>query len=298
MTIEEMKQRKKELGYTNIMISEKTGIAIGTVQKIFSGTTTAPRYDTIQKLEKLLSDTSVRGEVREYAVDYNAAAENVHKGKDLKEAYSETKDLEDADEGNRIKVSHLITLDKICDDRWKRQGEYTLEDYYSLPDDIRVELIDGVIYNLAAPSLTHQVITAQLWMQLFQCIKKHDMNCKVFISPVDVRLDMDEKTMVQPDVAVICQEIESDKRIEGAPELIVEVLSEATRKKDCTIKLEKYMNAGVREYWIIDPDNHSVWIYDFANDNYPQYYSFEDHIPVGISEGKCEIDFPEIKRNL
>ena len=93
-------------------------------------------------------------------------------------------------------------------------GNHTLEDYYSLPDDIRVELIDGVIYNLAAPSLTHQVITAQLWMQLFQCAQKHDMNCKVFISPVDVRLDMDEKTMVQPDIAVICQESEGKYEID------------------------------------------------------------------------------------
>lgn len=287
MTIEEMRRRKKELGYTNAMIAEKSGVALATVQKIFSGVTAAPRYDTIQKLEKLLLET----------VDHvNSSAQQYHASSSDKTEYKF--DEGGAGDRNRISISHLITLDSSCDDMWPHQGEYTLEDYYSLPDDIRVELIDGVFYNLAAPSLTHQTIVFEIGVRLRECIKENDMPCRAIISPVDVRLDRDDKTMVQPDVIVICHEPESDKRIEGAPELAIEVLSDATRRKDCTIKLEKYMNAGVSEYWIIDPDNQSVWVYDFENDNYPQHYSFEDRIPVGISEGKCDIDFSEIKRNL
>ena len=300
MTIEEMRRRKKELGYTNAMIAEKTGVALATVQKIFSGVTAAPRYDTIQKLEKLLSEKvdhvnhngqeyyasssdkteykydeggADRGMVGELAIDYNAAVAGLNKA-DTKESAARLKSKRvnpekegRADDLNKITISHLITLDSSCDDMWPHQGEYTLEDYYSLPDDIRVELIDGVFYNLAAPSLTHQTIVLEIGVRLRECIKENDMPCRAFISPVDVRLDRDDKTMVQPDVIVICHEPESDKRLEGAPELVIEVLSDATRRKDCTIKLEKYMNAGISEYWIIDPYNQSVWVYDFENDN-------------------------------
>lgn len=122
----------------------------------------------------------------------------------------------------------------------KAQGEYTLEDYYALPDDQRAELIDGVIYDMTAPNFNHQLLASRLHMALFTYILANKGKCFVLEAPLNVQLDCDEKTMVQPDVIVLC---DHGKRrgfgIFGAPDLVVEVLSPSTRKKDLGIKLEK-----------------------------------------------------------
>lgn len=176
-----------------------------------------------------------------------------------------------------------------------RQGEYTLDDYYALPDERRVELIDGVIYDMASPTSLHQLIGVKIWSQLEAYIQKNDGDCIPFVAPVDVQLDCDNRTMVQPDVLVVCDRSKIIRRcIYGAPDLIVEVVSEPTRKKDMTIKLEKYRNAGVREYWMVDEDRKQVIVYDFSQRSYAQIYGFDARIPVGIFGGDCQVDFAEI----
>ena len=115
-------------------------------------------------------------------------------------------------------------------------------------------------------------------------------------SPVDVQLDCDEKTMVQPDVVVVlCDRSKVIRRcIYGAPDLVVrDTLSPSTRQKDVTIKLNKYIAAGVREYWIIDPDQCQVLVYDFSAAIYPVIYGFDAKIPVAIWDGDCVIDFQD-----
>ena len=117
----------------------------------------------------------------------------------------------------------------------------------------------------------------------------------VFSAPVDVQLDCDEKTMVQPDVLVVCdREKIVPTHVYGAPDLIMEILSPATRKIDMNIKHSKYAAAGVREYWLIDPDKKKVVVYDLEHNELPAIYGFEDQVPVNIFAGKCQIDFSEI----
>lgn len=247
MTIEEMKQRKKELGYTNEQISEMSGVPLGTVQKIFAGVTDAPRYATIMSLSKVFQKESSM--VKESAIQYQS----------------------------------------------KKQGEYTLNDYYSLPDERRVELIDGVIYDMSSPTNIHQLIGSEIRDQLKSYIRKKGGNCIPFVAPADVQLDCDDKTMVQPDVFVVCDRSKVIKRCTyGAPDLIVEILSPSTRKKDISIKLKKYIGAGVAEYWIVDPDKKTVVVYDFAHDELPAIYGFDAKVPVGLFDGECEVDFAEI----
>ena len=185
-------------------------------------------------------------------------------------------------------------------ERWPRQGRYTIEDYYAIPDDIRVELIDGVIYELASPSLNHQIVQTVLSHEFFTCINDHDRDCLAITAPFDVRLDRDEKTMVEPDILIVCDPDTDGKanHLEGQPDLAVEILSPSTRDKDCTVKLRKYMNAGVKEYWIVDPENEKVMVYVFEEDVLPTQYSFDDTIPIGISGGECSIDFSKIKKRL
>ena len=115
--------------------------------------------------------------------------------------YSEIRELEkvfvEADKNKSSRSAGSIS--------GKEAGEYTLEDYYALPDDQRYELIDGVLYDMAAPAVTHQEIAFEIAVAFAEIYRKIKVeNAKVFMSPVDVQLDKDDKTMVQPDVFLVC----------------------------------------------------------------------------------------------
>lgn len=181
----------------------------------------------------------------------------------------------------------------------KQQGDYTLEDYYAIPDERRVELIDGVIYDMSAPTFVHQRIAALIWLKLQTYVFKKKGTCVPGVSPIDVQLDCDDKTMIQPDVVVVCDRDKIINRcIYGAPDFVVEVLSPSTGKKDSTIKLRKYKDAGVREYWMIDPDKKKVVVYDWSSSQIPMVYGFDAKVPVGIFGGECEVDFAEIYEEI
>ncbi len=181
----------------------------------------------------------------------------------------------------------------------KRQGEYTLEDYLALPEDQRVELIDGVFYDMAAPNYIHQAVAGRILIHFSNYIAGKRGSCMAFIAPVDVQLDCDDKTVVQPDVLIVCDDTKFQKgRIYGAPDLVVEVLSPSTSKKDRTLKLTKYKRAGVREYWIIDSIHKRVFVYEFEKEDGYRIYSFEDSVPVGIYDGDCAVDFAQIYEEI
>lgn len=96
---------------------------------------------------------------------------------------------------------------------------------------------------------------------------------------------------------VVCDEKKINrKRIYGAPEMLVEVLSESTKRKDLTIKTEKYRKAGVREYWIVDIENERIIVYDFESDDVMRIYGFDEKIPVAIWNGKLKIDMKEYQK--
>ena len=111
----------------------------------------------------------------------------------------------------------------------------------------------------------------------------------------DVQLDMDDKTMVQPDVIVVCDRDKITKSgIKGAPDLVVEVVSPSNFFVDLSIKFAKYKRAGVREYWLVIPESKTVITYFFDEDDIPEEHTFEDIIPVSIWDGKCTVDFKKI----
>lgn len=181
----------------------------------------------------------------------------------------------------------------------KKQGEYTTEDYYALPEDKRAELIDGVFYDMSVPDFVHQRIVGELYHQISQFIHENKGECIPLIAPLDVRLDSDDKTMVQPDVAILCDKNKIRKwGIDGAPDFIIEVLSPSTRSKDSIKKLGKYLDAGVREYWMIDPDKRKVIVYDFEHEDYPAIYGLEEKIPARMYEGRLQIDVNMIREMI
>ncbi len=285
MNIKEMQQRKIELGYSNAQISQLSGVPLGTVQKIFAGTTTRPRFHTIQALTKVLQGAPDSGYDKASPHNPETAVQTSYTG-------SDTDSLSAASEV-REKAFAYDT---------KKQGTYTLEDYYAMPEDRRIELIDGVIYDMAAPTFTHQGLIGEIHGMLRAYIRGNKGSCMPFMAPVDVRLDRDDKTIVQPDVLVVCREnfLQGDvRRLEGAPDFVCEVLSPSTRRKDLITKLAKYSNAGVREYWIVDPDTKKVIVYDFEGDSViPAMYTFADKVPVAIFDGKCQIDFADISQYM
>ena len=164
---------------------------------------------------------------------------------------------------------------------------------------MRVELIDGVFYDMAAPSYLHNQIAIQIWKALDDYIYKNNGKCSASIAPTDVQLDKDDKTMVQPDVLVTC---DRDKityaRVVGAPDLIIEVLSESNWYHDVYRKKSKYESSGVREYWIVMPKQSKIIVYFFKKSSKPIEYTFNDIIPVNIWDGKCTIDFKVISERL
>ena len=168
---------------------------------------------------------------------------------------------------------------------------YTEDDYYNLPEDIRAELIDGqIIYNQAAPSRIHQRILSELHITIGNFIKSNGGTCQVYPAPFAVKLSDDGKTIVEPDISVICDRNKlTDKGCSGAPDWIIEIVSPGSRTVDYYNKLFKYRTAGVREYWIIDHERNLVTVYNFQNDSAANY-AFNDSIPAGI--------YPEFSINL
>ena len=167
---------------------------------------------------------------------------------------------------------------------------HTIDDIYDLPDGERAELIDGKIYFMAPPSRKHQRITMELSTIINNYIKSNNGSCEVDIAPFAVFLNADDRNYVEPDISVICDKNKlNDKGCVGAPDWIVEVVSPSSRTIDYTTKLFKYRTAGVREYWIVDPDKNRVMVYTFDVDGMNEY-SFTDNIPVAI--------YPEFSINL
>ncbi len=256
MTVDEMILRKQELGYSFARLSELSGVPQPTIQKIFNKTTSSPRYDTLRALEKVLAPAG------SFVIKEPSAAYASSKGSS----------------------------------EYPRQGTYTIEDYYALPEDVRAELIDGVIYNMAAPTSFHQIIAGEALVQFHIYIRNKQGKCIPLMSPIDVQLDRDERTMVQPDLIVVCNpEIITPKVIFGAPDFVLEVLSPSTRRKDLITKLSKYAEAGVREYWIIDPYGRKVIVYFFDDDDMvPAIYPIDAEIPVNIYHGDLIINLNAI----
>ena len=265
MTIEEMKKRKKELGFSCKKISELSKVPLATVQKIFSGKTASPRYDTIQALTGVLAYTP-------HYVSESVSTEDISFVSEPQPEYN----------ANPIR-------------QIREKGPHTIDEYIALPEGTRVELIDGQFYNMAAPTTIHQNIGTELWALFKDYIRANGGKCVPFVAPTDVQLDCDNKTMVQPDVLVVCDRDKITKaRIVGAPDLIVEIVSPSNACIDVLIKMLKYKKAGVREYWIIFPEEKMVMVYNFEKNDEPKQFTFDDIVPVEIWDGKCCIDFKYI----
>ena len=170
-------------------------------------------------------------------------------------------------------------------DTLKKEELYTIEDIYALPNGERAELIDGKIYYMAPPNTRHQALVMDLSYQIKDYIRHNNGECSVFPAPFAVFLNENNKNYVEPDISVICDKNKiTDKGCNGAPDWVIEIVSLGSKQMDYYKKLFQYRTAGVREYWVVDPERELVTIYNFEKDSMEEY-SFGIDIPVGIYEG-------------
>ena len=195
------------------------------MQKLFAGLTKAPRRKTVEAIGKVLSEDSGRP-VEDVRKNYSSYGRQPVRGvREPQPVYGEGTE----------------------------QGKNTLKDYYALPDDRRTELIDGYFYDMAAPTKEHQTILMQIALQLSSAVELQLSSavdshpaCRLYIAPLDVCLDNDDDTMVQPDILIVCNQDDRDeRRVNGAPDFIVEILSPSSRYHDMFRKLNKYRTGSL-----------------------------------------------------
>jgi len=183
--------------------------------------------------------------------------------------------------------------------------KYSYADYLSWPDGERWEIIEGVPYDMSpAPSPVHQRTSVRLTVKIGHFLE--DKPCQLFAAPFDVRLQdsiSDEAeavfTVVQPDLLIVCDKAKLDERgCNGAPDLCIEILSPATAYKDQTEKLKLYEKHGVREYWIVNTDLHTIVRYISRNGVFgrPDYFEKNDILNSPVLAG-FELNLAEVLRD-
>ena len=181
------------------------------------------------------------------------------------------------------------------------KGHYTFADCLIWGENERIEIINGEAVMMAPPTRIHQEILMELSRQLANFLE--GKKCKVYPAPFAVRLfekdgdtPEDVDTMVEPDISVVCDHDKLDKHgCKGAPDLVVEVLSPSTQRHDRLVKLDLYQRAGVREYWIVDPDSSTVQVF-MLKDGYlhpHEVYSEKDIAKVNVLDG-CFIELSKV----
>ena len=337
MELEEIKRRKKELGISFDTLSEKSGVSLTALKRIFYGKTQRPHAVTMEAIETVLSpgylnkneviaesNTFSRqyGSAPEHACPYQVnvcVAENVCPYYNNQDSPVNPSTLKAAPFPLRNHTDSMISenmSDNMPDNisgnipdkndkstpLFPRQGSYQLEDYFNLEEKRNIELIDGIFYSGDTPSMIHQTVVFEIGHQIQRYIAQTDMPCLTFVSPEEVQLNGDERTLLKPDVSLICDPSRLSKnRIIGAPDFLVEVISPATSLRDHHLKYRKYFEAGVKEYWLIDTEQERILTFLFrqAEDgscaDEIKIYTFDDQVPVEVLDAKLKVDFSKIK---
>ncbi|MCM1267726.1 MAG: Uma2 family endonuclease [Bacteroidales bacterium] len=175
------------------------------------------------------------------------------------------------------KEEHFMVLEG------RGRKSYTVADIEALPDGEYAELIDGKMFRMEAPTSTHQEILVSMLLDIGNYIRKNKGNCKLFPAPYGIYIKDDDRHFVMPDISVICNR---DKIVEkgclGAPDWAIEIVSPSSRRMDYEWKLRLYRESGVREYWIVDPQQKIVTVYDLEHDAEAVVHPFSQEIQVGI----------------
>lgn len=194
-------------------------------------------------------------------------------------------------------ATNTPTLDPVADSSWPDAGAWTYQDYLRLPDDgKRYEIINGDLIEMPAPNTLHQIILANLAVFLRIWVKQRNLGTFLF-APVDVLLS-NATQVLQPDglfIAADQMSILQNDAVNGSPRLLIEILSPSTTRHDRTTKLDAYEQAGVKEYWIINPKTESLEIYYLEAAEYALAGEYTgDEKPESPVLGKLEFALSEL----
>ena len=298
-TLEEMRKMRDAFVITYSEIAKASGVSISSVQKIFGSDDAKPRHSTMTKLSQAF-DTLLElpePENHKKGIYYNKINNNKNNNREENNLVADKNPGYNLYGAGKIVAGGDVPL-------FSRTG-YTYEDYLTLelPEGKRIEIIDGVIYDMTTPSPTHQAILMYLSNYITNELRKRRRKCLVFMSPFDVRLDFSDgpTTVVQPDILIKCSK---DNRVDKdgneqpwVPRFVVEILSPSTRSKDTLIKTRKYKESGVVEYWIIDDHHKQVTKYNFDKDSISMF-NYEDKIGIDIFDGDIVVDMKELQAHL
>jgi len=179
--------------------------------------------------------------------------------------------------------------DALRIDNYKKKTRFTYADYLEWEGSERYELINGEAYMMASPSVSHQAILMELSIQFGNWLQGKP--CKVFASPLDVRLfpqkNKSDKTVLQPDLLVVCDSKKLTKNsVNGPPDMVIEIVSPSNTHSKLFHKFLYYLEAGVREYWVIDPDTKKALVHIYEDGRYiTTSYNENARIPVTILPG-------------
>jgi Uma2 family endonuclease len=174
---------------------------------------------------------------------------------------------------------------------------YTYADFLEWDESVRAEIIDGEVYMMASPTKEHQRIFRKIFTRLSNFLE--GKTCEVFSAPFDVRLfpksDLSDNTVVEPDILVVCDPSKLDDRsCNGAPDLVIEILSPSNKAHDKKAKFQKYRMAGVREYWVVDPEEKYLEIHILDSGRYiTTVYDAADDAPDTVLPG-CVIKLADV----
>ena len=175
------------------------------------------------------------------------------------------------------------------DETFEENRRYTYADYLTWEGQQRYELLGGEAFMMSSPSVAHQAILMGLSLDFGNWLQGKP--CRVFAAPLDVRLfpkaDKSDRTVVQPDLLVVCDESKLDKgSVNGAPDMIIEIFSPSNSSSELLRKFNYYLEAGVREYWVLDTETKKVNVHIYEDGRYIcMTYKDNDSIPVTVLAG-------------
>ncbi len=294
MTPEELKEAKKKKGYTSRKLSELSGVPLGTIQKIMSGATSAPRLDTMNALERVLMSPDPE-------VSYSSS------GLSSQALFVEEASVPFGSNPSRPSIrsfpdsraSGCVSPDSFHTNTPSIHASPA--QCTAVPENVLFETIGGKRYALPDFGGIHQLLAAELYRQLADALPEerpsegksasgHSLPL-ICLTPFPLELPGYPGSELFPDVFVAEGQIQIHPgRITGIPVFVAEIASPSTRKRDTSLKLETYVSAGVSEYWVIDPTDRSVMRCDIAHDNRIALFTFGTPVPVLTPSVACVID--------
>ncbi len=256
--VADLKRRKKALKLTTEQVAYMAELPVSTVSKIMTGETKNPSYVTVEKIDEVL-----------------AKEERMARAEAYKEAIREK--LESHPE-ETMYLKH------------EEYENMTVDELSDFGEDRYVELLNGKLIISERPWMNHVRLVEKIGYDVDSFIEKNDAEGEAFSTGLNVFLGERKDTLLIPDVLVVLDDSKIVERgIVGAPDWVVEVTTEGTRHRDYNSKMHKYMECGVREYWVDDSEKEKVSVFINGEPMMVHVYTFDDHIPVGIYDGKLEI---------